>query len=226
MRPPEKVASVFLGRKTVAKVGVYVDGFNIYYSLLKDLNACKWLSWQRLAAHMLPDDDILFVKYFTSRIAAKGPEDSAPRRQQVYIRALKADGTEVIEGKFKTYEAWHTCAKDPSHKHRIVKYEEKLTDTLIASEALIDAFEERAETFVFATNDSDFKPPMDKLRYLKKHVGVIFPQPDHQTRVNGDLKQSSDFQRPLKASHLQQCLLPWTIHDRSGKEIHCPREWR
>ncbi|MDQ3230454.1 MAG: NYN domain-containing protein [Pseudobdellovibrionaceae bacterium] len=226
MRPPERVASVFLGKESrVARTGVYVDAFNIYYSLLKDHNCHKWLSWQKLAAHLLPDDDIVFVKYFTSRVIPKADGDRAPIRQGLYIRALKAEGTEVFEGKFRKYDAWHTSAFDPSQKHRIVKYEEKMTDTLIVAETLVDAFEDRADTFVIATNDSDFKPALDKLQYFGKMVGVLYPNAAG-ARVNGDLKISSHFQKPIKLAHLESCLLPMTVLDHKGREIHCPNDWR
>lgn len=47
---------------------VYIDGFNLYYGLLRGTCA-KWLDLYAFAKALLaPDHDILVVKYFTSTL--------------------------------------------------------------------------------------------------------------------------------------------------------------
>jgi len=51
----------------MAKVVVYIDGFNLYYRALRKPEY-KWVNIQALAQALLPDDDIAKIKYFTARI--------------------------------------------------------------------------------------------------------------------------------------------------------------
>lgn len=44
---------------------VYVDGFNLYYGSLKG-TPHRWLDLARLADLMLPDQEVIAVKYFTA----------------------------------------------------------------------------------------------------------------------------------------------------------------
>ena len=48
---------------------VYVDGFNLYYGLLRGTRH-KWLDLKDLFEKLLPRNDIALVKYFTARIVA------------------------------------------------------------------------------------------------------------------------------------------------------------
>ena len=48
---------------------VYIDGFNLYYGLLRRNAASKWLDlWKLSRCLVSPNNDILAVKYFTSRV--------------------------------------------------------------------------------------------------------------------------------------------------------------
>lgn len=67
-----------------AQTIVYVDGFNLYYGVLKH-SAHKWLDLQRLFELLRPDDDIQAIKYFTS-LVEPGPHRD---RQAVLLRALR-----------------------------------------------------------------------------------------------------------------------------------------
>lgn len=68
---------------------VYVDGFNLYYGLLRGTRH-KWLDLRALFGKLLPKNDIVLVKYFTARIVAFPGNPAAPRRQATYLRALLA----------------------------------------------------------------------------------------------------------------------------------------
>jgi hypothetical protein len=51
----------------MAKVNVYIDGFNLYYGALKG-TPYKWLDLSRLCQTLLPSDTIHEIKYFTARV--------------------------------------------------------------------------------------------------------------------------------------------------------------
>lgn len=92
------------------KVGVYVDGFNLYYggrSLCPLVNGWKWLDLRSLAKRVVsansgwPEDADFKVVYATSEVT-DSPASLA--RQQKYILALRAYGSvdNVLYGTFRS----------------------------------------------------------------------------------------------------------------------------
>ena len=85
---------------------VYIDGFNLYYGLLRGTCA-KWLDLYAFAKALLaPDHDIIVVKYFTSRVNYNKRTPEKKEHQEVYLRALAhREKIEIIEGFYKTRDA-------------------------------------------------------------------------------------------------------------------------
>ena len=75
--------------RTVARVCVYIDGFNLYYGCLKR-TPYKWLNLAQLCTRMLPNDEIQHVACYTARVSARPHNPSAPADQQGYLRALRS----------------------------------------------------------------------------------------------------------------------------------------
>jgi len=67
---------------------VYIDALNLYYRSLRD-TPYRWLDPVALADTLLPNDEVITVKYFTAQIKALPHDPAAPTRQQIYLRALK-----------------------------------------------------------------------------------------------------------------------------------------
>lgn len=97
------------------RVGVYVDGFNLYYGgkfLMgaRGIPGWRWLDLRALASNAIRDHSdwvaatSLRVVYCTARIPAdaNNPGAAGPREQDVYQRALSASGS-VDEIAFGTY---------------------------------------------------------------------------------------------------------------------------
>ena len=83
--------------KTIA----FIDGFNLYHSLLtihKD-EKCKWLDLKSLCQSFLKkSDNLIDIYYFTA--LAKWDEGKILRHKE-YIKALETTDVKVIFGKFK-----------------------------------------------------------------------------------------------------------------------------
>src|SRR5258708_3623868 len=47
------------------KTNVYIDGFNFYYGAVKN-TPYRWVNLAALCRHMLPNDTIQSIKYFTA----------------------------------------------------------------------------------------------------------------------------------------------------------------
>ncbi len=174
----------------------------------------------------LPEDEAVSIKYFTSRIHHTENDPEAPKRQNIYLRALRGEGTQVIEGKFQKNRQWMPRADDPSRSCYILKVEEKMTDTLIVAEMIMDGVLNLADAYVLVSNDSDMKPALDKLHLLNKTVGVLYPNLHANALVNHDLKTSSNFQKPIKQEMCRQAQFPQKVPAESGKFVHRPRLWK
>ena len=86
---------------------VYIDGFNLYYGLLRDNAIYKWLDLWKFATELVtPNNDIVAVKYFTSRVNYDPKKPSSKERQEIYLRALQKMGTvEIVEGYYQRRDA-------------------------------------------------------------------------------------------------------------------------
>ncbi len=90
---------LFYGMKNTI---IYVDGFNLYYSL-KDI-PFKWLDIQQLSnCYFNPEkNNISQIKYFTAPVKEKSHDPSNTIRQNIYLRAIRLiPNIEIIFGQFK-----------------------------------------------------------------------------------------------------------------------------
>jgi len=88
--------------KAPQKTIVYIDGFNVYYSLLKH-TPYKWLNVRDLMENIFPSDrnDIIEIKYFTALVKQRAANPDQLIHQQAYIRALETlQNFKVIYGSF------------------------------------------------------------------------------------------------------------------------------
>ena len=95
------------------KLSVYVDGFNLYYGLLRN-SPYKWLNPVKLISQVLPSEyEIALLRFFTARISHRLDPD-APRRQDVYIRALETlPEVRIHYGNFIAKEEWRPLTNVP-----------------------------------------------------------------------------------------------------------------
>jgi uncharacterized LabA/DUF88 family protein len=146
---------------------VYIDGFNLYYGSVKN-TPYRWLDLEAFCRHLLPNDDIRGIRYFTARVSGKVDPD-APNRQAMYLRAL---GTlplvSVHFGTFLTNKVWMPLVapttKGP-RKVEVFKTEEKGSDVNLASWLLLDVFRKACDTVVVISNDSDLAEPVRIARH-------------------------------------------------------------
>lgn len=92
-------------------VYVYIDGFNLYYSIKN--TPYKWLNLKQLVDTILPGHNIIKVKYFTANVSGRIDPD-APRRQRIYFNALETlPEIEIITGKFLSKNKWKRLVSLP-----------------------------------------------------------------------------------------------------------------
>ncbi len=140
------------------KTIVYVDGFNLYYGCLRK-TPYKWLDLYELFKNhlLIPDTDLVEIKYFTAPIKALNQANKlSPWRQQQYWRALNAysgDAITIIQGIFQRTTPYAQIvrpieAAPELEKVKVHKIEEKKTDVNLAVHLLSDAWKERYDQAV------------------------------------------------------------------------------
>ena len=84
MRAGESLLLLFI---TMKKTSIYIDGFNLYYSLKN--TSFKWLNLQKLSQFYLnaQQHDIQKIKYFIAKVKSTPNNPSKDIRQDIYLRA-------------------------------------------------------------------------------------------------------------------------------------------
>lgn len=224
------------------KTNVYIDGFNLFYGLLKG-SQHKWLNLEALFDAALPKNKIERIIYCTARVEARSHDQDLPVRQETYLRALATLPRVTVE--FGTFMASAVKAplvevdaggratlvnRRPVLKRRgngslemacVYKSEEKGSDVNLASHLLRDAFTGACECAVVVSNDSDLLTPIRMAQTdCNVKVGLIPPRP----YGSAELKKLVDFQRQLREHHLIAAQFPAELTDAVGK-FRKPRDW-
>ena len=193
----------------------YIDGYNLYFGLKSSgWKRYYWLDVCKLSEELtLGSQELLETKYFTSRIGS--PPDKRVR-QNLYLEALQAaTPARIIYGKYTTSEF-----KCPLCKGVDKVPKEKMTDVNIATEMLADAFQDRFDTALLITADSDLTAPVEAIRRIfpNKRVVVGFPP----NRASVDLKNSASAFLHINKARLAASLLPPEVLKPDGYRLTCP----
>jgi uncharacterized LabA/DUF88 family protein len=201
-----------------------VDGFNLYYGLVKD-GPHKWLDLEKYFTMLRPDDHILKILYFTSLI--DGPRK---QNQEEYLRALRTcHRVEIVLGKFMKRTV--TC-RVPSCRHQgsrqYTTTEEKGTDVNIAVRMLDDAHNDRCDNLILVSGDSDLAPVLSLVRRLfpLKRIITYIPAKAsaREARYSRSLHDHSHKLSFLPESTLGPAQFPATLTDSNGA-FQKPASW-
>ena len=223
-RLPFLAASAFFGDKHIFRTSLYIDGFNRYYLSLRG-TPYRWLDLGKLARLVLPQHDIVRIRYFTTRVVNRPGEPTKGQRQQAYLRALQTIPNLTIHyGHFLEKKMRRPLAQYPGTGPRVVEVldtEEKGSDVNLASHLLLDGFEDEYELAVVVSNDSDLQLPITMVRdRLGKRIGVLDPS----SRRSFELHNAASWYRPLHQGPLGASLFPDTLSDDRGP-ITKPAGW-
>jgi hypothetical protein len=207
---------------------VYVDGFNLYYGALKG-TPHRWLNIGELCSKMLPQDEIVGIKYFTALVRDRPGRQGLASRQQTYLRALATiPHVSIHLGHFLTRPVRRALVAPPKGGPRsceVWQTEEKGSDVNLASHMLVDGFRGQYELAVVVSNDSDLKEPVRLVREeLTLPVGVLNPHAKRSWALSPrDLPRGSFF-KPIRTGVLADSQFPNVLSDVRGR-IRKPRRW-
>ncbi len=198
----------------MARVSVYIDGFNLYYGALKG-TPYKWLNLARLCQALLPSDAIQEIKYFTARVSARPSKPTSAHDQGLYIRALRTIPNLTIQyGHFLTHTVpMYLSAVTPPQRVWVERTEEKGSDVNLASHLVRDAFRKQFEVAVLISNDSDLAEPVRIVsQELRMPVGILNPHQHHSK----ELQRYATFVKRIRQGHLLASQFPASLQDAKG----------
>jgi uncharacterized LabA/DUF88 family protein len=215
----------------VQRVIAYIDGFNVYHGLRAGrLRRFYWLDLRRLSQNLLrPPQTLVFTKYFTARISGAWPGDPPDRARHLNAeRKRQSDFLEALDTlpDFKRYDG-HFLGKAVTCRACGASWrthEEKMTDVQIATELLTDAFQDRFDTALLMSADSDLVPPTLAVQriFRKKRIVVAFPP----SRVSVELGKAASAHFTIGRRKLAVSQFPDEVKKADGFVLRRPAEWR
>ena len=239
-RAPSGPAVALSGPRAL-RTNVYIDGFNLYYGLLKG-GPHKWLNLETLFDSLLPKNQIQRIRYFTAKVEARPGDTDLPVRQAAYLRALATlSRVEVVYGTFLT-----SCVRAPvvvrdqaGYPQKVngkpviklaasgmpvmewvQKTEEKGSDVNLAAHLLKDAFTGDCQCAVVVSNDSDLLTPIRMAKAQGLATGLIPPR----DKGSVELKRTVNFQKSIRVHQLAAAQFPNSFVDAVGT-ITKPADW-
>ena len=216
---------------------VYIDGFNLYYRMLKSRPGMKWLDPVKLVSNILtPDHIITKVNYYIARVSSRAHDPEAPARQAVYLGALRTiHAVQIHEGSFMTSEPWMPLARPPQARPngydwslpppavvKVLKSEEKGSDVNLGAHLVRDSFIDAFDVAVVVTNDSDLVEPIRiATREAGKRVGLLAPV----KYPNQSLLSVASFYLHIRPGHLARAQLPNSVLSSDGVVYSKPGSW-
>ena len=234
---------------SASRVGVYIDGFNLYKGILLDHPQLKWLDLNALARLLSPDNEVTEVYYFTAEIAPMREGDQAPARQKLYLRTLEVSGVNVVKGKFRADSRWMPIG-DVSLRQftrpemfgrmskwraarsirplenvprvMVTKFEEKRSDVNLASHMLRDVFQHGFTHAIVISGDTDLTTAIKFAVAAGCHVSVFIPR---RSNASAALQGVASYVGWLKTSTLEEAQFPRAVLSPRGKPLLRPQEW-
>lgn len=212
------------------RVAFYIDGFNFYYGLStagkKDAVWKKfyWIDVVKLFGSFLNGEQQLSkVVYFTA-----SPLDAdKSSRQSSFLNAnkvLNEDIFEVVRGKY--IEKPIHC---PFCHNDFMRPEEKKTDVNISVRMQEDCINDKVDTLVLVSADSDLIPPLESISrtFPNKTIKVYFPP----SRYSRDIKDFLYLQRKKPVllekniKRFENAIMPDVV-EKNEKKYTIPEKWK
>ena len=192
------------------KVTVYIDGFNFYYGLRTKRKVeaawakAYWVDLVKFFEMFLGENqELAKVVYFTASPLNK--EKSS--RQSSFLNANKL----------------------PNCKYTIIRPEEKKTDVNISIRMITDCFQEKTDSLILVSGDSDLLPPIEFIQknYPSKKIKVHFPPTIYSHNIDNNMKchKSKVVLLEKSLNKFANCQMPDSV-SANGKTYTIPEKWK
>lgn len=224
-------------RDSPLKTYIYIDGFNLYYGLLRK-TSYKWLNIESLFSSIVkiqnPLSEVTRIKYFTAPVKTNFSKhkEKAQQSQNHYHRALNAaiSHLEIIGGYFDVDTSTPVVyAEPPDLDNRVEtwKLEEKQTDVNIALAMYRDASRGEVEQQILVSSDSDLEPALELIKkdFNSIELGLILPRRRNNKRKNHKLSVHVNWTRHhILTVELEEHQFPEKVPTKK-KPVLKPKYW-
>jgi len=158
---------------------VIIDGSNFYHRL-KELELKNLLNfdYEKFTQFLIGEKGLVLKKYYIGAIKEKfgNPKSKELRRNQ-----------RILLGKLQKYN-WQIGF---GHMLKTDKYHEKGVDVLMAVDLLIGAYEDKYDTAILVSSDTDLIPAIEKVRQKGKKIEYIgfSHKPSYALIANSDIRR-------------------------------------
>ncbi|MBC8183198.1 NYN domain-containing protein [candidate division KSB1 bacterium] len=201
------------------RIAFFFDGFNLFHALDNNhsYHKYKWLDLVKLSSCFVTKKDKIENIYYFTALATWS--QSKMKKHKTYIKALELKNIKTIYGEFRKNEKF--C---PLCKRTYKTFEEKQTDVNIAIQLFELAFQDKYDTAIIISGDSDLIPSIQavKTTFPNKNIGIVIPI----GRRAELLKQTCDFHIKMKEKHLRPNIFKKEIDIGNNKKLICPPEWQ
>lgn len=202
-----------LSSDSAMRVGVYIDGFNLYHAIvaLNDVSL-KWLNMMELGRSFLrPHEELRGVTFFTAVLTW---DKEKQQRHKNYIAAQRAVGVCVVESNFRKMTR-HCRAMD----RYCARHEEKQTDVAFAISVFSDAALDLIDRAILITADSDQVPLVKRFRSQFPEKLVTLAAPPDRGGEARELGSAVHERTPITPGRLRSCMLPRDVRGEDGRLI-------
>lgn len=188
------------------RTNVYIDGFNFYYGAVKGTRY-RWLNFDALARLLLPGDEIGSIHYFTARVHPTRANPDVHTRQNFFLRAL--DTVPTIQTQFGSFLATGG------------RFSEKGSDVNLATQMLVDCFDDQCDQLLLVSGDSDLIRPLElaKNRFGKKVIAAFT-----LGRNSTEVRRVVDDVMRVREQNLRDAQFPDQLTDAQGTFTK-PPQW-
>jgi hypothetical protein len=210
---------------------VYVDGFNLYNGLKRraknkgvPATEYRWLDLLKLARALMPDSEVVCVKYFTSTVKRRSDDDKGGERQDTFLAALRTIPEVKIEkGIFQRNYVSRELVNERGTFAYVIDYKEKRSDVNLAARLLEDAYEGHCERAAIISADSDLVTPVEIAKRVLPH-GVYVLNPNLQDTAR-HLDRVATRAIWITENDLRGSQLPPRLSGPRGRVIQRPPDW-
>lgn len=189
----------------------------------------KWLNVASMCDSLLPEFEVVQVKYFTAKVKQTPHDLSKNTRQQIYFRALRTDSRiELVYGAFESRvrqypeHPWRYEDDGKVALHKVRFMQEKGSDVNLAAHMLTDAFNRQADAYIVITNDSDQETPLRLL--VQQQLGLVGLLAPDKAPVQALMNLKLDLYKHIRLGALESNQFPNELVDEVGV-FSKPKSW-
>lgn len=212
--------------KIKPRARVYIDGFNLYFSVIKHTTGAKWLNLESFFDSLRIDDQIERINYFTAIVEPERPQSAKRERQATFLKALGTlDRVKIIKGRYQSRTV--KCGANCRQTYNVP--EEKKTDVNIALTMVDDALNDRVDRIILVSGDSDLEPAVEYICRQRPKVKVFVYVPQNPNsphrRNNRHYSSIGATVKQLPLTTISNHALPDPIVLADGSSITKPATW-